>query len=74
MMLTSDIWLNLLTGSTVAVMGCVVAAVLGGYDFAWFGAAAAAVLFVVSYFECLWSIAADASSAGLPETAEADGT
>lgn len=73
-MMTSDIWLNLLTGSTVAVMGCVVAAVLGGYDFAWFGAAAAAAVFLVAYFECLKTIHLETSSAGIPESAEVEGT
>jgi hypothetical protein len=49
----NDIWISLLTGSTVALMGCVVVAALGGFDGAWIGAAAAAVVFLISYFECL---------------------
>lgn len=73
MIAISDLWLNLLTGSTVAMMGCVIAAVVGGYDVAWFGAASAAALFLIAYFECLHAVQRETPGAGTPESAEADG-
>lgn len=71
MMRLDELWPSVVMGSTVALMVCVCAAVFWT-DLAWFGVAASAAVFLITYFRCLGSVRMERPAAGIPEDAKGD--